>query len=419
VRILEGLLVGVALGAACVIIDPNAKLCALGEDGCSCTVGGGCDPGLTCREGMCVDPDAPMSTTGATTTSDTQADTDPSTTEPDDTTGDETGHVEAGPNYLFVTSTVHIGGSLGGLEGADALCQARADAAGLAGTYRAWLSGPGVDARDRFAGARGWVRTDGKPFANSITQIVDGKFWYPPTLDENGDLPASWEVWTGTDLNGIGYDHGGNFCSGWTSEDAEIFALQGDRESARPWWTDSHIRRCNETGRLYCLGVDQDFEVTFEPVEGRRAFVSSGAIGSDGGLAAADALCQSEANAAGLQGSFLALLATTTESPASRFDVTGAPWVRVDGVPLFPVIDPMGALLQTPLALRANGTTSTSFTWLGSSSATQVGGNMTCEDWTATTGHSMLGTALHINWAGWSHADEECTETRPVLCFEE
>jgi hypothetical protein len=420
-RVLGCSVLGAAVSAACVIIDPNAQLCAFGEEDCACTMGGACDPGLACREGTCVDPDAPATTDA----SGTEGDTDPSTTDTgavdstDDETGDETG-IEPHPNYIFVTSTEHTAGALGGLEGADAICQARADAAGLPGTYRAWLSGPGVDARDRFAGARGWVRTDGQPFSSSIDQMLQGKFWFPSTLDENGNFPASWQIWTGTDLDGIGYDHGGGFCGGWTSNDSEIWGLQGDREASRPWWSDSHLRPCNETGRLYCLGADQDFEVEFEPVEGRRVFVTATAIPSGGGLEAADGRCQMEADAAGLQGSFLALLATTTASPASRFDLDGPPWVRIDGVPLFAPGETMGVLAQTTVAFHADGTTSSALTWFGNTSAMLPGGDMSCDDWTSIVGDSTLGIAFHMLWTGWGQGvEDQCAEERPVLCFEE
>jgi len=43
------------------------------------------------------------------------------------------------PHLVFVTST-HHSGSLGGLAGADMICQQRAQAAGLPGTYQAWLA---------------------------------------------------------------------------------------------------------------------------------------------------------------------------------------------------------------------------------------------------------------------------------------
>src|SRR5439155_17879039 len=51
-------------------------------------------------------------------------------------------------NLVFVTSTTQPPGSLGGLAGADMLCNARAAAPGLPGTYVAWLSTPSVRAID-------------------------------------------------------------------------------------------------------------------------------------------------------------------------------------------------------------------------------------------------------------------------------
>src|SRR5213079_1746563 len=60
----------------------------------------------------------------------------------------------------------------------------------------------------------------------------------------------------------------------------------------------------------------------------RVAFVSNptGAVGTAG----LDAECQAEANAAALPGSYLAAVATTTGSIASRFALTTG-WRRVDG----------------------------------------------------------------------------------------
>src|SRR5262245_26846429 len=49
----------------------------------------------------------------------------------------------SGGNRVFVTST-KFNGNFNGLTGADAQCQARADAAGLGGAWMAWL-GNGVD----------------------------------------------------------------------------------------------------------------------------------------------------------------------------------------------------------------------------------------------------------------------------------
>jgi hypothetical protein len=64
---------------------------------------------------------------------------------------------------VFVTSTGYPG-NLGGLAGADAKCQERATAAGLGGTFKAWLSaaGTGNSAAERLTHATvPYVRVDG------------------------------------------------------------------------------------------------------------------------------------------------------------------------------------------------------------------------------------------------------------------
>jgi hypothetical protein len=65
--------------------------CTLGSEGCACTGGGGCDPGLECDAGTCVPVGASESTTDSTTTDSTTTDsttTDSTTT--DSTTTDST-----------------------------------------------------------------------------------------------------------------------------------------------------------------------------------------------------------------------------------------------------------------------------------------------------------------------------------------
>lgn len=90
------------------------------------------------------------------------------------------------PNIAFVTSTTY-NGDLGGLAGADQKCQALAEAAGLpANVYKAWLSTSNENAKDRLGSARGWVRKDGKPFADTVADIVSGKIFHPLRIDENG-----------------------------------------------------------------------------------------------------------------------------------------------------------------------------------------------------------------------------------------
>jgi len=50
------------------------------------------------------------------------------------------------PKKVFVSSQTYVG-NLGGVAGADSLCQGLATAAGLTGTFKAFLSDSGVNPR--------------------------------------------------------------------------------------------------------------------------------------------------------------------------------------------------------------------------------------------------------------------------------
>jgi hypothetical protein len=68
------------------------------------------------------------------------------------------------------------------------------------------------------------------------------------------------------------------------------------------------------------VGVLEQKVAGFEEAHKKRVFVSSqNGNGNMGGLAGADATCQSEADAAQLTGTFKAWLSDSTASPATRF----------------------------------------------------------------------------------------------------
>src|SRR4051812_38795722 len=94
-----------------------------------------------------------------------------------------------GNNYVFVTS-IQQNGNLGGLAGADAICQTRASFAGLPGTYRAWLSTTAVDAEARFFHSTSpYVLTDGTTVvANNWDDLVDGTLAEAITMTEQAIL---------------------------------------------------------------------------------------------------------------------------------------------------------------------------------------------------------------------------------------
>lgn len=415
----------IGLGVGCVAIDPNATLCAVGEQGCSCTLGGGCDPGLVCEDEQCVDPQAAATdgadsgTRGSGTDADGDTDTDSNTSMPGESEDDPE---PAAPNLAFVTSTQYTAGDIGGLAGADAKCQQHADAAALDGTFVAWLSLPGQDARDRIGQVSGWVRPDGLPVAGDKQQLVDGHFYYPALLDENGSDATPAFIWTGT-LDGGTADTFDD-CDGWSANASDGFAVVGELGAGSGWWTNYSILACNEQGRLMCLGVDHQWDLTVQPTEGRLVFVSNGLLPPTAGRAGADMMCQNEANGAGRDGTFLALLAVNGEAPADRFDIGGPAWVRADGIPVFRQGDPFGPTLATPLLYDAMGNPSSlAIGWAGAYGVFEAGSNETnCTNWTATTGLAGMFNLFHISWQGWAlgGGSDECAQVGySVVCLEQ
>ena len=112
-----------------------------------------------------------------------------------------------GPMSFFITSAGSgKGGDLGGLAGADALCQRLAAAAGAGGkTWRAYLSTPpsfaagsppvaAVHARDRI-GTGPWFNAKGQLIARDLNHLHNGNNISKETaLDERGNPVADAEV---------------------------------------------------------------------------------------------------------------------------------------------------------------------------------------------------------------------------------
>ena len=160
------------------------------------------------------------------------------------------------PMSFFITSeSPGDGANLGGLEGADAHCDALAEAAGSELTdWKAYLSVnavidrsgdqpkviPGTNARDRI-GNGPWYNATGELIANDNDELhSDANAITKETgLDENGnpvnargDSPNLHDILTGSDPEGMYSTAGGDTsCSGWTSND-EGSAIVGHHDRA-------------------------------------------------------------------------------------------------------------------------------------------------------------------------------------------
>ena len=100
---------------------------------------------------------------------------------------------------VFVTET-KVDGSIngGGPAGADAICQREAEAAGLLGTFWAWLSTTSQSAGMRFADSPGpFELPTGTTVANDLTDLLNGDIQVPINQLATGASISGNTVYTG------------------------------------------------------------------------------------------------------------------------------------------------------------------------------------------------------------------------------
>ena len=215
----------------------------------------------------------------STTDDDTTGSPDTTTGPPDTTTGPEESSSSTGVPAcvgmsFFATSvgSGKAGGNLGGLDGADATCQALADAVGQGGcTWRAYLSTSTEDARDRI-GAGPWENSMGDVVAADVDALhTDGLSNGEPLhiFDENGaEVPAQeHDILTGSTEDGMFLEDA--TCQDWTSNSSEDGAGVGHSDipsnpAFSDSWNSAHVvNGCSESdldstngaGRIYCFAL--------------------------------------------------------------------------------------------------------------------------------------------------------------------
>jgi len=156
---------------------------------------------------------------------------------------------------VFVSSEVYDG-DLGGLTGADAICQSLADAAGLPPRiYKAWLSDARAPVKDRFThSTSAYVRTDGMVIADNWADLTDhpgaDPLLVPIDRDENGSAVASSFVWTGSTFAG---DPTAATCFLWNDGTNASSGRSGQTNQVGPGWTSDATHTCENLRRLYCF----------------------------------------------------------------------------------------------------------------------------------------------------------------------
>jgi hypothetical protein len=164
-----------------------------------------------------------------------------------------TGSEPSGPRHVFVTSAA-FAGNLGGLSGADAKCTAAAAAAGLGGSFVAWLSDATTSAKDRVTGPGPWLRvgTTSVVFADRASLITTGPLM-PVIVTEAGVAATGGFAWTGTKTDGTKAT--GDNCNNWSA--GGTGAMTGSITSTSQWTESGLFNNCSPStmNRLYCFQV--------------------------------------------------------------------------------------------------------------------------------------------------------------------
>ncbi len=191
----------------------------------------------------------------------------------------------AQPVTFFVTSQTSVTGNLGGLAGADGLCQRLADSVGAGNRFwRAYLSverdasnsNQPVHARDRI-GIGPWHNATGALIANNLTELHARTGDASLFVDERGvringqwtgsPAPVQHDILTGSNADGTLMT--GFTCNDWTSSAATAVAQVGHSDGmgpgqstagARASWNSAHANQnCADTaprggaGKIYCF----------------------------------------------------------------------------------------------------------------------------------------------------------------------
>ena len=160
---------------------------------------------------------------------------------------------------VFATRTQYNGG-LGGLAGADAKCALAATAAGLTGTFKAWLSDGTTDALSRITSDGSWFSVSDSSFSNTLTtkRMFNNKANLQTLpldnyLSWSDETAANFEgeIWTGTDTGGT---RRSDTCASWTNGTSGLGGIGrlGGTTSASVW-TNYGTAACNISQALLCL----------------------------------------------------------------------------------------------------------------------------------------------------------------------
>jgi hypothetical protein len=148
--------------------------------------------------------------------------------------------------YVFLFS--NWGGAIGGIAAADTMCNNAASAAGLPGTYMAWLATGDADDPDSRFTTKATVpyrMVNNVLVANNWTDLTDGNLSAGISLRADGTAHFAANTASNVAANGTAKFNGTNNCAGWMSNGAGVNGHMGLNYATGPNWTDDWVNSCN------------------------------------------------------------------------------------------------------------------------------------------------------------------------------
>lgn len=343
-------------------------------------------------------------------------------------------------------------GGLFALAAGDAICRARAQAAGLpnASTYKVWLSTANTDAYCHVQGRTGkkangcsgapapagpWFRIDGTPFTGTLAELTgsERRIYTGVVQEEDGTALSGSDsagYWTGTSETGAAVSE---TCASWVVGAADLTGRTGTALGSATSWSSEFSTACNQNRRLLCVEPGQSetgpgipwnpAALVFVTSLTGTGNLASWGIGTATGIEAGDAICQQLAAEARLPApeSFVAWLSDSQVDARDRLTLEGIPYRRVDHrnvaaskAELLDIrnhdsihVDETGQYIIGH-NLVATGTLGGG-TWEGSS----------CNDWTAALPQNVrAGFASRLRSGAWTAgAGVACSSGMRLYCF--
>jgi hypothetical protein len=192
------------------------------------------------------------------------------------------------PMTFFIAGAVPGTGNLGGLAGADRICQNLAQAVGAgAHTWHAYLSQqqqgnePAINARGRI-GPGPWYNAKGVLIASNVADLhgdqlrdrnnvqkISALTEKGETIKGIGDMPNQHDILTGSDTDGRAFPGGFDAtCNNWTSNTDANHAMLGHADrmgGGNVSWNSVHMSagcskealiRTGGAGHLYCFAIN-------------------------------------------------------------------------------------------------------------------------------------------------------------------